>query len=137
MHFGVSTFKKFLLDLAGRYIYFVQDSKNVFYLRLDTPSLRPLRTTSACFDEQPSWADLVRRNGVSNFEKIYIFLASSWKIVQHMYRPSKSMMQRAPLQMHITWIFNMRMRYYISWLENLTCIVRLILLSVISIYRIT
>ena len=82
---GVPTFKDFLSHWAGWYIFsvtFHEDSNNVFFFKI-----RHTQSTHnfclACllsFDEQPSWAELVRRLGVSNLEKNYIFgiLMKSW-----------------------------------------------------------
>ena len=75
---GVPTFKKILSDWAGWYIFcttFHEDSKNINFFKIghtqSTPKLCPAWLLIKT--EQASWAELGRRLGVSNLEKICIF----------------------------------------------------------------
>ena len=75
---GVRTFEKKLSNLAGWNIFwtiFPEDSKNIIVFQ-NGHTKSTHNFCLACllsFDEQPSWAELVRRLGVSNVEKKYIF----------------------------------------------------------------
>ena len=67
-----------ITDFDGRYIFgttFHEDSKNIIFFKIghtqSTPKLCPACLLS--FDEQPGWAELGRRLGVSYLENNYIF----------------------------------------------------------------
>ena len=69
---------RYITDFDGRYIFcttFHVDSKNTNFFKIghtqSTPKLCPACLLS--FDEQPGWAELGRRLGMSNLKKIYIF----------------------------------------------------------------
>ena len=71
---GVPTFDKIMSDSTGRYIFctiFHEDSKNMIYFKVGhTQTTHKL--CLACllnFVDQASWAELLRRLGVSNFFK--------------------------------------------------------------------
>ena len=82
---GVPTFKKFLSDWAGRYIFciiFHEDFKNIIFFKIghtqSTPKLCPAWLLIKTEQARP--AELGRRLGVSNPEKNHIFgiLMKSW-----------------------------------------------------------
>ena len=72
---------RYITDFDGRYIFcktFHVDSKNNSFFKIGHTQLTPM-LCPACllsFDEQPGWAELGRRLGVTNLKKI-IFLESS------------------------------------------------------------
>ena len=68
---------RYITDFDGRYVFctiFHEDSKNIFFFKIGHTKSTP-KLCLACllsFDEQPGWAELGRRLGVSNREKNHI-----------------------------------------------------------------
>ena len=69
---------RYITDFDGRLIFctiFHEYSKNIFFSKLDTPNRRTSSAHVACSraGTWAAWAEVVRRLGVSNLEKNYIF----------------------------------------------------------------